>query len=121
MDLGCGWGSLCLFLVEAYPHCHVYALSNSSTQREYIMARYREIVTARGSAPTGHLTVHCGDIGTVQLPQFASLFDRILSVEMFEHMQNYRALYAKLNGWLKPDGLLVRAAAWLTVVTVRLA
>jgi cyclopropane-fatty-acyl-phospholipid synthase len=110
LDLGCGWGSLCLYLCEAFPRCTVYALSNSTTQRAYIEAQYRALVTRRGELGTAHLTVVCGDIGSVQPEGWAGRFDTILSVEMFEHMQNYRALYEKLNGWLGPRGNLVSAS-----------
>jgi len=99
LDLGCGWGSLTLWLAERYPRAQVVALSNSTGQREFIEARARE----RGFA---NLRVLTGNIAEFQMPADVAPFDRILSVEMFEHMRNYQALLAKLTGWLAPGGKL---------------
>jgi len=101
LDLGCGWGSLCLWLAQRYPRAQVVALSNSAGQREFIEGRARE----RGLA---NLRVLTGDVAELDFPAGAvtAEFDRILSVEMFEHMRNYQALLAKLARWLKPDGKL---------------
>jgi cyclopropane-fatty-acyl-phospholipid synthase len=96
LDLGCGWGSLSLWLAERHPHARVLGVSNSKRQRDFILSRARrrglenlEIVTAdvSGFEPDGR-------------------FDRILSVEMFEHLRNWRALLARIEGWLVPGGKL---------------
>jgi cyclopropane-fatty-acyl-phospholipid synthase len=101
LDLGCGWGSLALWLAQQYPRSQIVALSNSAGQREFIEARARE----RGFA---NLRVLTGNIADFDFPAqgIAAEFDRILSVEMFEHMRNYQALLAKLSRWLKADGKL---------------
>lgn len=101
LDLGCGWGSLALWLAARYPRAQVVALSNSAGQRAFIEARARE----RGLA---NLNVLTGNIAEFEPPSDGPQwnFDRILSVEMFEHMRNYQLLLAKLSRWLRPDGQL---------------
>jgi len=96
LDLGCGWGSLSLWIAEQYPACRVLAVSNSRTQREFIKAQCRE---------RGLLSV---EIITADVAQFdtSRRFDRVLSVEMFEHMKNYEHLMARIASWLKPAGML---------------
>jgi cyclopropane-fatty-acyl-phospholipid synthase len=94
LDLGCGWGSLALFIAERYPHCSVTAMSNSRTQAEHIAA-------AGAAAGVESVTPVTADIATFDPGRH---FDRILSVEMFEHVRNYRELFARLRGWLTPDG-----------------
>ncbi|MGH8447470.1 MAG: SAM-dependent methyltransferase [Solimonas sp.] len=101
LDLGCGWGSLSLWLAERYPNARVVGLSNSHGQREFIEARARE----RGLR---NLQIVTGNIVDFEMP--AELlrygFDRVLSIEMFEHMKNYGLLFAKVARWIKPDGRL---------------
>jgi len=96
LDLGCGWGSLSLWLAEHYPACRVLAVSNSALQRQHI-----EGVCAR----RGHDNV---TVVTADATTFAPTerFDRILSVEMFEHMRNHEALLRRIAGWLALDGKL---------------
>jgi cyclopropane-fatty-acyl-phospholipid synthase len=96
LDLGCGWGSLSLWIAEHYPNCRVVAVSNSRTQKEYIEQRCAEHEFRNVEA----ITVDVKDFGTDHR------FDRILSVEMFEHMKNYERLMAKIASWLEPGGLL---------------
>ena len=96
LDLGCGWGSLALWLAERYPRSRVLAVSNSALQRRFIEARAVE----RGF---GRLEVVTSDINRFQ-PGRA--FDRVISIEMFEHMRNYQELLARIAGWLVPDGRL---------------
>lgn len=98
LDLGCGWGSLSLWLGERYPRAQIVGLSNSKGQREFIMARASE----RGLS---NLTVLTGNVAEFDFPS-AGEFDRVLSIEMFEHMRNYEALLAKVAAWLKPAGEL---------------
>jgi len=94
LDLGCGWGSLALFIAERYPRCRVTAMSNSRTQAEHIAAAGAVV----GSGAVAPLTA---DIATFEPGR---RFDRVLSVEMFEHVRDYRELFARLRRWLRPDG-----------------
>ena len=96
LELGCGWGSLSLFMAQAFPRARITSVSNSGSQRTFIEAQAR----ARGLA---NLTVVTADMN-----DFAAQgrFDRVVSVEMFEHMANWRALLARVRGWLKPQGRL---------------
>ena len=97
LELGCGWGSLTLWMAERYPHARITAVSNSSSQRQYIEGRCRE-------AGFTHVKVMTQDVNRLALP--AQAFDRCVSVEMFEHMRNYRELMARIHGWLRPGGQL---------------
>ena len=94
LDLGCGWGSLSLWIAEHYPDCAVTAVSNSAPQRRHI----EQLAAARGLGNLHVLTRDMNDFATEQR------FERIVSVEMFEHMRNYRELYRRIAGWLKPGG-----------------
>ena len=94
LELGCGWGSLSLWMAEHYPQSRITAVSNSNSQREYIMA------TARSRGLYNLQVITC-DMNDFQAP---GQYDRIVSVEMFEHMRNYRALYGRVHDWLKPGG-----------------
>jgi len=96
LDLGCGWGSLSLWIAEHLPNCRVLAVSNSSTQRAYIQAQCR----ARGLDNVTVLTADAAEFDT------GLRFDRVLSIEMFEHMKNYERLMARIASWLKPSGML---------------
>jgi cyclopropane-fatty-acyl-phospholipid synthase len=94
LDLGCGWGSLSLWIAEHYPACRVYSVSNSRPQGEHI----RHVSRERG--------LHNIQVVTCDMNDFApdQTFDRIVSVEMFEHMRNYRELFGRINGWLNEGG-----------------
>ena len=94
LDLGCGWGSLSLWIAENYPLCKVTSVSNSAPQRRYIQDQARR----RGLR---NIEVH-----TVDMNEFHATrrYDRIVSVEMFEHMRNYRELFSRIHGWLNKDG-----------------
>jgi cyclopropane-fatty-acyl-phospholipid synthase len=96
LDLGCGWGSLTLWIAQHYPHCNIMAVSNSSTQRAYIAQRSAALGLDRVQAVTADVSEF--DPG--------KCFDRVMSIEMFEHMKNYEALMARIAGWLRPDGKL---------------
>jgi len=96
LDLGCGWGSLSLWIAERYPHCRVLAVSNSRTQRAFIADRCRE----RGLA---NVEVRTADVAEFDTPR---RFDRVLSVEMFEHMKNHERLMGNIAQWLVPGGRL---------------
>ncbi|MEZ6071556.1 MAG: cyclopropane-fatty-acyl-phospholipid synthase family protein [Pirellulales bacterium] len=101
LDLGCGWGSLTLWLASHYPRAVVTALSNSSSQRQYIEKQCRE-------AGLNNVRVFTGDIGTTEYLSSTAgrRFDRIVSVEMFEHVRNHGTLLQRLSNWLTPDGKL---------------
>jgi cyclopropane-fatty-acyl-phospholipid synthase len=96
LELGCGWGSLTLFLAKTFPLSRITGISNSAIQREFIISRAK----ALGLNNVGILTADMNDV------RLAEKFDRIVSVEMFEHMRNYRMLLHRIAGFLKPDGRL---------------
>jgi cyclopropane-fatty-acyl-phospholipid synthase len=96
LDLGCGWGSLSMWVAEQYPNCRVLAVSNSRTQREFIKTQCRERELANVEAITA-------DVAEFDI---ARRFDRVLSIEMFEHMKNYEQLMHRIASWLKPAGML---------------
>lgn len=98
LELGCGWGSLSLWMAEHYPNSRVTGVSNSNSQREYIMAQAK----ARG---LNNLTIVTADMNVFEAE---AQYDRIVSVEMFEHMRNYQVLYNKVASWLKPNGLFFK-------------
>jgi len=97
LELGCGWGSLTLWMAERYPNARITAVSNSAPQREFIESRCRE----RGFANVHVLT---RDANRLELPRGA--FDRCVSIEMFEHMRNYDTLLGRIGDWLRPGGRL---------------
>jgi len=101
LELGCGWGSLSLWMARQFPSARIVAVSNSHSQRQFIEAQ----VAARGLR---NLIVITEDMN-VFAPDRSSdrrYFDRIVSVEMFEHMMNWRALLSRARAWLKDDGRL---------------
>lgn len=101
LDLGCGWGSLSTWLAQRYPNSQIVGLSNSNGQREFIQNRAKE----RG---LGNLTIHTGNIVHFEFTheQLGGGFDRVMSIEMFEHMKNYGLLLEKISRWMKPDAKL---------------
>jgi cyclopropane-fatty-acyl-phospholipid synthase len=96
LELGCGWGSLTLWMAEQYPRARITAVSHSRTQREHITGEARR----RG---LGNITVVTCDMNDLALA--AAQFDRVVSVEMFEHMKNWPKLLAHIARWLRPGGL----------------
>lgn len=96
LELGCGWGSLSLWMAERYPASPILAISNSKSQRAHIEAecRNREI---------SNLTVETCDINHFKTDR---VFDRVVSVEMFEHVRNYKRLFHQIAGWMKADAKL---------------
>ena len=94
LELGCGWGSLTLWMAERFPRSRITAVSNSHSQRAYIEA---EAVRRK----LGNVCVLTHDMNSFEC---AGRFDRIVSVEMFEHMRNWPRLFGRLSGWLKPRG-----------------
>ncbi|KRG70594.1 class I SAM-dependent methyltransferase [Pseudoxanthomonas dokdonensis] len=97
LELGCGWGSLTLWMAERFPRANITAVSNSSSQRQHIQAQ----CLARGLV---NVQVITRDVNQLDLP--AQAFDRCVSVEMFEHMRNYGRLLRNIAGWLRPQGAL---------------
>ena len=96
LELGCGWGSLTLFMAERFPHARITAVSNSAPQRQHIAAQ-------EARAGLTNVTVITADMNDFQP---AMRFDRVVSIEMFEHMSNWQALLGRVRGWLKADGRL---------------
>jgi cyclopropane-fatty-acyl-phospholipid synthase len=97
LELGCGWGSLTLWMAERYPAARITAVSNSSGQRRYIEARCGE----RGLDNVRVLTC---DVSRLALE--TGQFDRCVSVEMLEHLRNYETVMSRIAGWLRPGGKL---------------
>ncbi|WP_114937514.1 SAM-dependent methyltransferase [Mucilaginibacter endophyticus] len=102
LELGCGWGSLSLYMAAKYSESTFTVVSNSATQKLYIDGQAQE----RG---INNLTVITADINSFNINQ---QFDRVVSVEMFEHMRNYKVLLNKVASFLKPDGKL-----WIHIFT----
>jgi cyclopropane-fatty-acyl-phospholipid synthase len=96
LELGCGWGSLTLWMASHYPDARITAVSNSASQRSYIVSTAQ----ARGLTNLTVITSDMNEFDTV------ARFDRIVSVEMFEHMSNWEALLTRVQTWLRTDGRL---------------
>ena len=96
LELGCGWGSLTLYLAGRFPACRITAVSNSRSQKEFIDSR-------ACAAGLRNVEVITADINEFEP---AAQFDRIVSVEMFEHMRNYSELFRRIARWMLPDALL---------------
>ena len=96
LELGCGWGSLSLWMAKNFPGSKITSISNSNSQREYIMGQARE----RGLENLEVITADINEFNTEHT------YDRVVSVEMFEHVRNHRELFKRIHGWLNPDGKL---------------
>ncbi len=97
LELGCGWGSLTLWMAERYPASNITALSNSHSQREFIEGE----AARRGLANVRVVTCDMNDFAVADgVPRF----DRIVSVEMFEHLRNWPEAFRRVAGWLAPEG-----------------
>ena len=94
LELGCGWGALTLWIAEHYPSCQITAVSNSNSQRRFIENRANRM----GLSNVKVVTADMRDFSTKEG------FDRIVSVEMFEHMRNYELLLERVANWMNPDG-----------------
>ncbi len=97
LELGCGWGSLTLWMAEKYPDAQITAVSNSSSQREHINSLCKE----KGFDNVKVITC---DVNNLQLEE--GQFDRVVSIEMFEHMRNYQNLFRNISRWMKDDALM---------------
>ncbi|XP_030500879.2 (S)-coclaurine N-methyltransferase isoform X2 [Cannabis sativa] len=96
LDVGCGWGSLSLYIAQKYKNCKVTGICNSSTQKDHIDQRCRELGVE-------NVEIIVANISTFEVERS---FDRIYSIGMFEHMKNYKELLKKISGWMKKDALL---------------
>lgn len=94
LDLGCGWGSLSIYLARKYPETSITAVSHSSTQKEWITKRAAEL-------NLGNIEVITADMNDFETSR---RYDRIVSIEMFEHMRNWHELFHRISSWLKDDG-----------------
>jgi cyclopropane-fatty-acyl-phospholipid synthase len=112
LELGCGWGSLTLWMASTYPSSRIVAVSNSRTQREYI----EQEAAARGLANVQVLTGDVNRLGAGAGPNGGAgehaevvrpdAFDRVVSVELFEHVRNHGLLTERIATWLRPGGAL---------------
>ena len=96
LELGCGWGSLTLYMAQHFPKSKITAVSNSNDQRQFIEERCRQL-------KLDNVRVITADMNDFNAE---GLFDRVVSVEMFEHMRNYEKLLGRVNSWLKEEGKL---------------
>ncbi|KGN55357.1 (S)-coclaurine N-methyltransferase [Cucumis sativus] len=96
LDVGCGWGSLSLYIAQKYKNCTVTGICNSITQKAYIEDRCQDL-------QLHNVNIIVADISTYEME---AEYDRIFSIEMFEHMKNYKDLLKKISGWMKQDSLL---------------
>ena len=96
LELGCGWGSLTIAMAEKFPTSQIVAVSNSGAQKEFIEERFK----ARGIQ---NIEVRTSDMNDFRTDE---KFDRIISIEMFEHMRNYAKLFELIHGWLEDQGHL---------------
>ncbi|KAJ4826750.1 hypothetical protein Tsubulata_050155, partial [Turnera subulata] len=96
LDVGCGWGSLSLFIAQKYANCKITGICNSTTQKAYIEEQCRDL-------QLHNLEIIVADISTFEME---ASYDRIFSIEMFEHMKNYGQLLNKISKWMKQDTLL---------------
>jgi cyclopropane-fatty-acyl-phospholipid synthase len=101
LDLGCGWGSFSLWAAKRFPNAQLTGVSNSNGQREFIEQQARE----RGLSNLRIITANVVDFD-FETSELGDGFDRVVTIEMFEHMKNYAALLAKVSRWLKADGRL---------------
>jgi cyclopropane-fatty-acyl-phospholipid synthase len=97
LELGCGWGSFSLWAAEHYPASQIYAVSNSRDQGDFIRRR-------AGEGGLSNIQAVTADMNQFAPPDGAGPFDRVVSVEMFEHMRNWQELLRRIAGWLKDDG-----------------
>ena len=96
LELGCGWGAISLWMAENYPNSKITSVSNSQDQRKFIMNLAKKM-------GLNNLKVKTCDMNSFEINQ---TFDRVVSVEMFEHMKNYEELLSRIKHWLKPEGKL---------------
>jgi cyclopropane-fatty-acyl-phospholipid synthase len=96
LELGCGWGSLSLYIAQRFPSSRVVGVSNSRTQKAFIEARAQALGLKNLEIQTADMNIFAA----------GGQFGRVISIEMFEHMRNYERLLSRVASWMKPDGLL---------------
>ena len=96
LELGCGWGSLTYFMAQKFPNSKITAVSNSKDQRNFIQQKNNKLNLQNIKV----INADMNDFSTNEK------FDRVISIEMFEHMRNYDELLKRIDGWLKPNGKL---------------
>ncbi|KAH7523847.1 (S)-coclaurine N-methyltransferase [Ziziphus jujuba] len=96
LDIGCGWGSLCLYIAQKYNNCMITGITDLISQKEYIDEQCRDLQLR-------NVDIIVADVGTFEME---ASYDRIFSIGTFEHMKNYKALLKKISEWMKQDGLL---------------
>ena len=96
LELGCGWGSLTCYMASKLPNSKITAVSNSKDQKEHILNRCKN----QGLDNIEVITADMNDFET------ENKYDRVVSIEMFEHMRNYKKLLSKISSWLHDDGKL---------------
>jgi len=94
LELGCGWGSLTLWMAQNYPQSNITAVSNSKSQRQHIEVRAQSLGLT-------NIKVITSDINDFNIDK---KFDRVVSIEMFEHMRNWELLFSNVSNWLNDDG-----------------
>lgn len=97
LDLGCGWGSLSFFMAEKFPNCDITSVSNSKDQEAFISQK-------KDRLGIKNITYKRQDVNDLQFDD--NSFDKIVSIEMFEHVRNHEKLLEKISQWLKPEGKL---------------
>lgn len=98
LDFGCGWGSFTLYAAERFPHVDFTAVSNSASQREYI-------TELAGRRKLSNVKVITADASVFSPPDGAT-YDRVVSIEMMEHLKNYEALFSRIKTWLRRGGYM---------------
>jgi len=101
LELGCGWRSLSLWMAEHYPNSQITAVSNSASRKEFIDG----VARARGFS---NLTIRTANMIGYE-GEGTGIFDRVVSVEMFEHMKNYAELMRRISTWLRTGWFALRA------------
>ena len=96
LELGCGWGSLTFHIAQNFPNSEITAVSNSNDQRQFIEKKCEKLKIK-------NIKVITADMNDFSIDKE---FDRVVSIEMFEHMRNYDELLKRVSGWLKKDGKL---------------
>ena len=102
LELGCGWGSLTLWMAENYPNCEITAVSNSATQKITIDSEAKRLELTNITV----ITADVNEFDPADVIESGGKFDRVVSIEMFEHMRNWKELLRRVSTWLKPDGKL---------------
>uniref|UniRef100_A0A2N9HHY6 (S)-coclaurine N-methyltransferase n=1 Tax=Fagus sylvatica TaxID=28930 RepID=A0A2N9HHY6_FAGSY len=112
LDVGCGWGSLSLYIAQKYSNCRVTGICNSTTQKAYIeeQCRYATLITTTMPYDYIQMDLQLQNVeiivADISIFEMEASYDRIFSIEMFEHMKNYKDLLKKISKWMNEDSLL---------------